>query len=56
MILGKPKCLENYICVNSEQSCILHKKGFIPIYREIGEDKIYYLKTDKLEEVIKGGI
>lgn len=30
----------------------LHKLGFIPIYREIGVDKIYYLKTDEICKIL----
>lgn len=56
MILGKPKKEENYICVNSEIAEKLHILGFIPSYREIGKDNIYFLKTEELcnslEEVL----
>lgn len=53
MILGKPNNIENYVCVNSKASKILHKLGFIPLYREIGLDKIYYMKCDNIEEEVK---
>ena len=53
MILGKPKKLNKYICVNSQDSIILHKLGFIPEYREIDKDKLYYLKCDELKNIIK---
>lgn len=52
VILGEPKNVENYICVNSKQSKELHKLGFQPNYRSIIEDKLYYIKSDKLYEVV----
>lgn len=52
MLLGKPKNLNNYICISSKISIELHKIGFIPVYREIDEDKIYYIKTQELCEVV----
>ena len=52
IILGKPNNIDDYICVTSEQSKKLHKLGFIPIYREIGVDKIYYLKTEKICKIL----
>lgn len=53
MILGKPIDIENYVCVNSDISKILHKIGYIPIYREIDVDNIYYLKNKYIESKIK---
>lgn len=52
IMIGKPKNLNDYICVTSEQSKKIHKLGFIPIYREIGVDKIYYLKTDEICKIL----
>lgn len=52
VILGKPKNVDNYICVNSEKSKELHKLGFQPSYRDITSDKIYYVKSNKLCEVV----
>lgn len=53
MILGTPNNLEDYICVNSELSTRLYEMGFIPIYREIDDDKIYYIKSKELENIVK---
>ena len=53
MILGIPNNLEDYICVNSELSTRLYEMGFIPIYREIDDDKIYYIKSEELENIVK---
>jgi len=53
MILGKPKNLDDYICVDSKTSLILHEFGFIPEYREVYYDKIYYIKTEELENIVK---
>lgn len=53
MILGKPDNLEDYICVNSELSMKLNELGFIPIYRELNNDSIYYIKSIELENIVK---
>ena len=53
MILGKPKKEENYICVNSEIAEKLHRVGFIPSYREVNKDNIYFLKTEELCEMLE---
>ena len=53
ILLGRPKDLENYICVNSEQCKILCKIGFVPICRELNIDNIYFIKTDELEKVVR---
>lgn len=53
MILGKPKKLDDYICVNSQDSITLHRLGFIPEYREIEDDRIYYIKNIELENIMK---
>ena len=52
MILGYPKNKENYICVESVDAEKLHKIGFIPVYREINKDRIYFLKTKEICETI----
>ena len=57
MILCKPKNIENFICVTSDISLSLHKLGFIPMYREVGFDKIYFLKNEEIiGEVKKLGV
>ena len=48
MTLGKPKNIDNFICVTSDISLSLHKLGFIPMYREVGFDKIYFLKSEEI--------
>ena len=53
MILGRPNNLEDYICINSELSIKLSEIGFIPIYREIDIDRIYYIKSEELENIVK---
>lgn len=53
MTLGIPKNIDNFICVTSEISLKLHKLGFIPMYREIGFDKIYFLKNEEIIEEVK---
>lgn len=52
VILGNPNNVDNYICVNSEKSKELHKLGFQPSYRDIISDKIYYVKSKELYEVV----
>lgn len=54
MILGKPKNVNDYICVTSKTSLILQEMGYNPIYREIQDDKIYYIKSIELENIVKG--
>lgn len=53
MTLGKPKNIEDYICVTSDISFMLHKIGFIPMYREVGFDRIYFLKNEEIVEEVK---
>lgn len=54
MILNKPNInLNNYLVVDSEQAKKLGELGFIPIYREINKDKIYFNKNDEICEVIE---
>lgn len=53
MILGRPENLDDYICVTSDMSIMLHELGFIPIFREVDVDKIYYLKNKELENIVK---
>lgn len=54
LLSGKePSNIENYICVDSSVSLILNCAGFIPIYRDVIEDKIYYVKCKDLEKMIK---
>lgn len=53
MILGKPKNLDEYICVDSKLSRMLHELGFVPEYREVYYDKIYYVKSTELENIVK---
>jgi hypothetical protein len=52
MILGIPKDIEKYICVKSVDAEKLHKIGYIPVYREINKDRIYFLKTKEICETI----
>lgn len=52
MILGKPKDLNNYICVCSLYSLELENLGFMPLYREVCEDKIYFVKTQELCRIV----
>lgn len=51
VMLGKPKNKDNYICVDSEDSIVLHKLGYFPVYRFIGE--IYFTKTDTILKVVE---
>lgn len=53
MILGRPENLEDYICVTSSVSVVLHELGYIPLFREVYYDKIYYIKTEELENIVK---
>lgn len=53
IIIGIPKDIDNYICVNSKQCLELHEMGFIPAYRDLHKDAIYFLKTEKLCKVVK---
>ena len=57
MTLCKPKNIENFICVTSDISIILSKLGFIPTHREVGFDRIYFLKNEGIiKEVGKLGV
>jgi hypothetical protein len=47
--------LNNYICVTSDTAKELHKMGFIPCYRELGADRIYFVKTDELCKKLQEG-
>lgn len=53
MILSKPKNLEDFICVYSEDAILLEENGFIPIYRSLLEDSIYFAKTEDLVKVVE---
>jgi hypothetical protein len=53
IILGKPKDIDKFVCVNSKQCVILSELGFVPMYREIGVDNIYFLKNNDLERVVR---
>lgn len=53
MILGKPKNIDNFISVSSAQSEILHEMGFVPLYREIDKDLIYYYKDENIKKVVE---
>lgn len=53
MILGKPYNLSDFICVFSDEMKILHEMGFIPMYREIGKDKYYFVKTNEICKVVE---
>ena len=53
MILGRPENLDDYICVTSDISIMLHELGFIPLFREIDNYKIYYIKSKDLENIVK---
>lgn len=55
IMLGKPKNPNNYICVNSVVAKELHKMGFTPCYRELGADRIYFVKTDELCKKLQEG-
>lgn len=55
IMLGKPKNLNNYICVTSDVAKELHKMGFTPCYRELGADRIYFVKTDELCKKLQEG-
>lgn len=48
MMIYKPRNQEDFICVDSETSKILHAEGFQPYCRELGRDRIYYIKNFKL--------
>lgn len=52
MILGTPKDKDKYICVKSVDAEKLHKIGYVPIYREINRDRIYFIKTKEICETV----
>lgn len=52
MILGVPKDKDKYICVKSVDAEKLHKIGYIPVYREIKRDRIYFIKTKEICETV----
>lgn len=51
VILGIPKHIKAYMCVDSDGCKRLHELGFQPVYRWMG--KIYFTKTNEIVEVIK---
>lgn len=53
LIIGKPIEEENYICVNSERASVLHKLGFVPIYRDIKFNNIYFVKNENIVKVVE---
>lgn len=52
MIIGTPKNLKAFVCVNSEQGVELHRLGFDPIYKDIANDKIFFIKTNEICKVV----
>lgn len=53
MILGIPKNLYNYVCVDSETAEKLHRAGYMPIYRDPKEDRVYFAKCDEISELLE---
>lgn len=51
LMMGKPKNIDNYICVNSRIANKLHELNYLPVYRDMGN--IYFTKTEELEEVVR---
>ena len=52
MVIGKPKKTKDYICVDSKTSLQLHKLGFIPMYRDVLSDSIYFYKDEEISKVV----
>lgn len=52
MILGKPNNTEDYICVFSEDAITLAENGFVPLYRSLTEDSVYFIKSKELTKVV----
>ena len=53
MILGIPKNLDNYICVDSNMAEKLHRAGYMPIYRDPMKDRVYFTKCDEISELLE---
>lgn len=51
IIRGVPKNIENYICVDSLTSVVLHSSGFTPKY--INGNSVYYSKEICLEKFME---
>lgn len=51
VMIGRPINPKFYICTDSDGCRVLHKEGFQPCYRFMGD--IYFTKTNKIVEVIK---
>lgn len=51
LIRGKPKNIDNYICVDNNISNKLQKNGFKPHY--LYNDKFWYLKTKDILEFME---
>lgn len=52
IIRGIPNDIENYVCVRSLVSEVLHMCGFQPRYID-DDDNIYYKKTQRLESFMR---
>jgi hypothetical protein len=50
VIFGKPKNINDFICVNGGLVKKLHSLGFQPIYRYFND--VYFIKNKEVEEVV----
>lgn len=53
MILGKPIDEEHYICIDSDRANTLQEMGYVPIYRDLKGNNIYFIKNDNILKVVK---
>lgn len=53
MILAEPNNLEDFIGVSSQDAIKLSFKGFVPIYRSLKTDTIYFSKNEDIEKVVR---
>lgn len=51
IIRNTPKDIDNYICVTSLVSEVLHSAGFIPKYMD--DKYFYYCKNDDIENFMR---
>lgn len=52
MILCPPKNKEDFICVDSYSASILGDFGYLPMYRSLTEDSIYFKKDEEILKVV----
>lgn len=53
IILGEPKCPEQYLSIDADRGKILHELGFVPVYKSTRNGNLYFIKTDEILKVVE---